>query len=354
MPPIIKFSPRKQYLRLQFTLNVDEWRTIDLSELIERSSYLVAGKETATTGQKHWQGYVEFPRKVLGSMVQGLLPGAHWEKAIGSAHQNLVYCTKEDAGSAIQTGTPHAGQGARTDIGDLFEAVRNGASELEIADAAPAQWLQYRRGLERYRNLVSKPQDKHPEVIYIWGPTGTGKTRQAFQDGAEFVTYRSPYMMGYTGQNRVLVLDDFDWRAMPISVALRLTDRYPYKVRDCGIADLEWSMDRLYITSNEDPKMIWPEALAEHRKAFMRRVTTVIHLTERQGHPLVPFWQRSGGGGEGQTAPADQSRSPSPRMSQRSDYSLRAELERSEEDPDVCNKCNLRYYPENQEGRCLC
>ena len=43
---------------------------------------------------RHIQGYVEFSRSRRFTYVIGLLPSAHWQRAVGSALQNYVYCTK--------------------------------------------------------------------------------------------------------------------------------------------------------------------------------------------------------------------------------------------------------------------
>ncbi len=105
------FFLTKQYTRLAFTLNVDEfpdpedlqasdnWTTGDVipvfAPLNTASSFLIYGMEVAETGQKHFQGYVEFKNKKLGSVIKRLLPGAHFEGAVGTAAQNIEYCSKE-------------------------------------------------------------------------------------------------------------------------------------------------------------------------------------------------------------------------------------------------------------------
>ncbi len=105
------FFLTKQYTRLAFTLNVDEfpdpqdlhaehnWVTGDVlpvfAPLETASSFLIYGMEVAASGQKHFQGYVEFKNKKLGSAIKRLLPGAHFEGAVGTAAQNVTYCKKD-------------------------------------------------------------------------------------------------------------------------------------------------------------------------------------------------------------------------------------------------------------------
>ncbi len=104
------FFLTKQYTRLAFTLNVDRfpdpqdlhasdnWVTGDplpwFKPLEAASSFLIYAMEVADSGQKHYQGYVEFNKKKLGTVIKALLPGAHFEGAVGTAKQNITYCSK--------------------------------------------------------------------------------------------------------------------------------------------------------------------------------------------------------------------------------------------------------------------
>lgn len=80
--------------RWTFTLNnysMDDIRRVEQ----RRCQYLVCGFEVGLNGTPHMQGYVEFKETVMLQTMKNWLPKAHFEKALGSALQNLTYCTKE-------------------------------------------------------------------------------------------------------------------------------------------------------------------------------------------------------------------------------------------------------------------
>ena len=56
----------------------------------------IGGEEICpTTGNRHIQGYVEFPLKVRPAGYKGMPNGIHWEKCKGDRQANVAYCSKE-------------------------------------------------------------------------------------------------------------------------------------------------------------------------------------------------------------------------------------------------------------------
>lgn len=123
---------------------------------------------------------------------------------------------------------------------------------------------------EKTRAYSSGPRN----VIAIWGPTGTGKTRAAYEAGATMVEWTGCFLQGYGGESMV-VFDDFDWKQMPRSTFLRMTDRYPYTFNIKG-GQVSWAATTIYITSNYDPKTWYMENGLEDG-AVQRRFTEVIY-----------------------------------------------------------------------------
>lgn len=73
-----------------------------------------------------------------------------------------------------------SGQGKRSDIDDLKEAIRSGADMLTLADNHPS-WWRYTNAVKLYRGLLQSRVDAGERIIrdirVLWGATGTGKTR---------------------------------------------------------------------------------------------------------------------------------------------------------------------------------
>lgn len=106
----------------------------------------------------------------------------------------------------------------------------------------------------------------------FWGTTGTGKSRRAW-DEAGMEAYakdpRTKWWCGYRGQNHVI----FDEFRGDISIAhlLRWLDRYPVCVETKGGA-MPLAASKIWITSNLDPNMWYPDLDEDTRMALMRRL----------------------------------------------------------------------------------
>lgn len=87
--------------------------------------------------------------------------------------------------------------------------------------------------------------------------------------------------VGFLGEETVL-FDDFEGE-IPLPVILRLTDGYPERVPFKG--GYRWYHPKQVIfTSNMEWKSWWPSCTQEHRDAFARRITKVVHYEK----PKVP------------------------------------------------------------------
>jgi len=274
-----------QYKRLTVTINLLDGKThsdYDLETFRTRlnPSYLVMGRETAPgTGRKHFQAYVEFGKKLQGQKIDRLfrmtfpLPhSVHYESSKGSAQQNKDYCSKEDK-TPFEFGEPAAGQGARTDLATLFQKVKDGAGDLELVETDAAKWAVHRKALSEYRLLCQVKRSWPTQLIFLWGPTGTGKSMHAQELNPEVVTWtKGGFLNGFTGSNSVLLFDDFDWEAMPFRTWLTITDRYPMTINIKG-GFANFAPKTIIFTSNDDPKTWWMEQAPAHSlEAIHRRM----------------------------------------------------------------------------------
>lgn len=68
----------------------------DLIKVCTEKSYLYCfGEEIGESGNRHIQGYLEFPSPKKFQTIKNLIPQAHIEKARGNRKQNLEYCQKD-------------------------------------------------------------------------------------------------------------------------------------------------------------------------------------------------------------------------------------------------------------------
>lgn len=232
----------------------------------------------------HVQGYVQFKKQYrLGTAQAKIHPTAHMEVARGSPSQNVKYCSKHD--ETYCAGPWSYGevqvQGQRNDLMEVCEEIKSGVSLCDIAESHSETYVRNYRGLQQLALRTSKsPKWRNVITTVIWGRTGTGKTRTAFEscDDPYFVLLcdNAKWWDGYEGQETV-IFDDFYGQVKP-DFMLRLLDGYPCQLSIKG--SFTWAKwTRVYITSNSHPCDWYPSIPQEARDAIMRRISEVIHMS---------------------------------------------------------------------------
>lgn len=129
--------------------------------------------------------------------------------------------------------------------------------------------------------MIYAPQrDSAPDVFVLWGSTNTGKTSAVFDahDHSDIYMHTgSMWFDGYDGHS-VALFDDFDGKEFRISYLLKLLDRYPFRVPVKG-GFVSWYPRTIYITSNLNPVLWYPNADSQHFLALRRRFTKVTHYS---------------------------------------------------------------------------
>jgi len=260
------FNEKSTYRRMCVTINLPDgvsWNDATIARALEALAnqlrYFIAGRETGAEGRHHWQGYIEFDKpKTGGTVLRGFrkafpLPiSVHLESARGTAEQNIAYCTKEDKSPYVH-GEPGQGQGNRNDLNGLFQMVREGATDIELVDSNATQWAHHRKSLADFRLLIAPKRDWETQLIFLWGPTGTGKTMHAQEWSPETVWWTGSFLNGYSGTNPVILFDDFDWERMEWQLFLTMTDRYAMTINVKG-GFKNFAPRTIVFTSNSDPK----------------------------------------------------------------------------------------------------
>jgi len=254
-----------------FTVNNyshEEDKSINELGSAEGTRYLVFGREKGENGTPHLQGYIELRSVARLSGVKKLIPRAHWEARKGTPDEAEKYCKKE--GDYQEFGVPLA-QGKRRDLEEVASMVRDGASMREVDAVAPALAVQYHRGLMAMMSRQMKDRAEPPEVVWLWGLTGTGKTREAVEGPSFYMKDGTKWWDGYEQQEKI-VIDDFDG-SWPFRDFLRLLDRYPYQGQTKG-GYVKINSPSIVITCEFPPEKWWKGTeLAQ----VQRRLTKVIH-----------------------------------------------------------------------------
>ena len=181
----------------------------------------------------------------------------------------------------------------------LLDDIREGKQAVEIIDESPEFAFRV-RDIEVLREalLSEKFRNENRDVFisYLYGASGTGKTRSIFENHAakdvcRITNYRQGKGIsfdGYNGQD-VLVFEEFHSQ-IPIEEMLNYLDIYPLSL-PARYTDRTACYTKIYITSNLS---LWEQyrEVQEYRpetwKAFLRRIHRVMEyhadgtLTERR------------------------------------------------------------------------
>jgi len=233
------------------------------------------GEETGTI---HYQGFCQLKRGQRLSYVRKLLPRAKWTPRYKNStnEKAIAYCEKSETKIAGPwTFGKIVRKGQRTDIEECKAMLDAGESMKEVATQHFETWTRCRRAFTEYRQMIQPKRMWKTEVHVRWGNTGTGKSRYVWDTvGVErlgVMQFENNFWSSYDGQEEVL-WDDFEPNWITRGQFLRLTDRYPMKLRVLhGWA--EWLPRVIWITSNYDPATWYGGD-----PAVMRRITTITHV----------------------------------------------------------------------------
>nr|QJI53723.1 MAG: replication-associated protein [Cressdnaviricota sp.] len=257
-------------------------------------TYLLCGDERCpTTGRRHWQGYVHLPNGKTDTAMRKLMGGRHVEACRGTMEENINYCTKEGTNEiAIEEGVRPA-QGHRSDLESIREMIEKNVGEVEIADMYFGKWCQYRRAFSDYRALKEPKRDWVTEIRYLWGESGSGKSRAAIEAGAVMVNWTGQFVLGYNGED-VVCFDDVDQHTFGSELGrqmlLQMTDRYAMSVNVKG-AERNWKPRVIYFTSNTKPEDCYPFNVAAMKRRYteVRQVGAAYEETAQKNCTEVPY-----------------------------------------------------------------
>lgn len=243
----------------------------------------------------HTHVYVAFNSPVRFSTLKNLISEAHIEMARGTSEENRDYIRKsgkwenDEKHETCVDGTfeeygyiPEEHQGERSDLAFLLELIKSGYSNYEIIHMVPAYLFNIDK-IERIRQMLRAEENKEVfrklHVVYIWGKTGTGKTRSVM----EKYGYRNVYRVtdydhpfdGYNGEP-VIIFDEFRSQ-LKIHDMLNYMDGYPLTL-PCRYANRQACYTIVYIISNIPLEEQYPIVQQQQRstwEAFLRRINEV-------------------------------------------------------------------------------
>lgn len=227
------------------------------------------------TGYLHWQLLVAFKSKCRLSAVKKLFgEQCHAELARSEAAREYVW--KDDtsvAGTRFELGQFKLRRNNKRDWEQVYKAAKEG----RLDDIQPDILVPHYNNLKRIASDNLAPVGIEKQVFCFWGRTGLGKSRRAW-DEAGLDAYpkdpRTKFWDGYRGQENVVV-DEFRG-GIDVAHLLRWLDRYPVTVEIKGSATVLRAR-RIWITSNLDPRLWYPDLDQDTIHALLRRLE-IVHF----------------------------------------------------------------------------
>lgn len=267
--------------------------------------YFCMVDEVATTGTKHT--HVFFYRKgaIRESTIRRAFPGVHFEFCLGTCAENRDYLLKtgkwEETAKAETSvpGTfeefgelPTEREERNPKDADLIDAVESGMTTAEIIRSDPK--LAFRSNeIDVLRQTLTterfRTESRDVKVIYLYGPTASGKTRSIYAahpagDICRITNYGTSNsgikFDAYHGQP-VLVFEEFHSQ-IPLPDMLNYLDIYPLML-PARYSDRVACYTTVYLTSNVPlSSQYYGERHSNPATwaAFIRRIGKVVEFQE--------------------------------------------------------------------------
>ena len=267
--------------------------------------------EVGGEGTYHTHLYVCFKTSRYHTTIDKFFHGAHQEVARGTSAENRAYVLKDgekfnkqpdgsysykDIGGHLHEGInfsdtfeeggemPQEQQGKSRDADKIVELIKSGATNEDIVDAVASAFRDLEK-VERVRSMYRDAQFKDSwrdlEVIYIFGKTGSGKTRSVmdkygYANCYRVTDYKHPFDT-YDGQD-VLIFEEFRG-GLKHGDMLNYLDGYPLLL-PCRYFNRQACYTKVFIITNVPPDAQYTSIDTETRKAFFRRIHTVREYEE--------------------------------------------------------------------------
>lgn len=276
--------------------------------------------EVGSEGTYHTHLFIAFATPRHHTAIDSKFHGAHQEVARGTSAENRAYVLKDgekynkqpdgsydyvDGSGKRHTGVnysdtflewgelprEHQGKGKDADI--IVDLIKAGASNEEIVDTVHSAYKDLEK-VERvrsmYRDSLFKSTWRTLEVTYIFGKTGSGKTRSVmekfgYENCYRVTDYKHPFDT-YDGQD-VIIFEEFRG-GLKHGDMLNYLDGYPLLL-PCRYFNRQACYTKVFLITNIPPDEQYLNVDRESREAFFRRIHTVSEFTAdgRKDYPGV-------------------------------------------------------------------
>lgn len=264
-----------------FVFTINNYDASDITSMKQMDfCYLIYGFEVGANGTPHIQGYMELNKKTRFTTLKKRMPRAHIEHRLGTQKQAADYCKKE--GKFEELGVMKV-QGRRTDLDNVRQMALDGGMGA-VSSVYNAQQIKV---AEKFLSYNEPERDFKPLVIWLYGPTGAGKSRMAREiigtDDVYTKNTGTKWWDGYDGHVGV-ILDDFRPSWWDLTYMLGLLDRYPFQVEFKG-GYRQMRAQTMVVTSALPPHACYV-GTGECVQQLLRRIDIVEFVGPAAGHDV--------------------------------------------------------------------
>lgn len=263
--------------------------------LMKSVIYWCMADEIGEQGTYHTHIFLAGRSAIRFSTIKKIFPTAHIEMCKGTCQQNMEYVSKTGKwendrkhetcvdGTFEEFGEmPVERQGKRNDLDDLYDMIKSGMNDHDIVNEDPT-YMTLLDTIQKTRQLVVQEKFRETfrnlDVTYIWGDTGTGKTRSVMEGHGysnvfRVTDYSHPFD-AYSGQD-VILFDEFR-SSLLLADMLKYLDGYPLEL-PCRYLNKYACFTKVYIISNIPLAKQYTGAQVDNYEtwlAFIRRIHTV-------------------------------------------------------------------------------
>lgn len=272
----------------------------DLIYLMKPVIYWCMADEIGEEGTYHTHIFICGRSGIRFSTLKRAFESAHIEMAKGTSLQNKEYVSKtgrwekDKKHETCVDGTfeeygdmPIERQGKRNDLDDLYSMIKEGMSDYDILEQGSDYMLNLDM-ISKTRQILVQEKFKNTfrklDIVYIWGETGTGKTRSVMEGHGYGNVYRATDYLhpfdNYAGQD-VILFDEFR-SSLALTDMLKYLDGYPLEL-PCRYANRYACYTKVYLISNIPLSEQYPNVKRDEYGswlAFLRRIQTVKYFSQ--------------------------------------------------------------------------
>lgn len=294
--------------RFQLTLNEAEKRW-ELKQYLESLKSLEKGiatlEKAPSTGHLHCHFFIKFSGSGVRLSFKKLC-GAHVEICRGSDLANWKYITKED--NPEKAGDIFWQKGERPDEAEEDKKGKGvsiaEAKEMTLDELEELPLVYYKQvqdiSTKRQNKMTGATAGKKVKVMYLYGPSGIGKSVWAkwiFRTyELDLVKYIGTFWHGVSGEAGCAIYDDFRDSQMPPSEFINFIDSTKHSL-NLKNGSIKNTYHHIIITSIQHPNDLYPgfqekaiKNREEPRVQWMRRMTVIDvekEMTDEKLHGML-------------------------------------------------------------------